>query len=136
MSKNDIAKGYVLTIVDIYFHDTFFTSPIQPSSISLWAQFMYCIIFYSFKHGLSPCNLLREIEEVWFRGYGSVPFGPFAWAQTMRTTKWVRDTGSTSGSWRRSCTQNFHLKRAFMLWVTVSLIFSLAPFSTPKHRWL
>ena len=56
------------------------------------------IIFYSFKYGPSPCDLLGEIEEVWFGGYGSVPFGPFAWAQPMHATKWVRDIGSTSGS--------------------------------------
>ena len=32
-----------------------------------------------------------EIEEVWFGGYVLVFFGPFAWAQSMRATKWVRD---------------------------------------------
>ena len=81
-----------------------------------------CIIFYFilFKHGPSLCDLLGEIEEVWFGGYGSVPFGPFAWAQPMRATKWARDTGSTSGSWNRSCIQNFHPKIVFMLWVTVA----------------
>ena len=74
-----------------------------------------------------------EIEEVWFGGYGLVRFRPFAWAQLMHATKWARDTSSTSSSWRRSCIQNFHLKRAFMLWVSVPLIFNPAPFSTPKH---
>ena len=56
-----------------------------------------CIIFYFilFKHGPSPCDLLEEIEELWFGGYGSVPYGPFAWAQPMHATKWARDTGST-----------------------------------------
>ena len=64
-----------------------------------------CIIFYFilFKHGPSSCDLLGEIEEVWFGGYGLVSFWPFAWAQPMRATKWARDTGSISGSWRRSC---------------------------------
>ena len=64
-----------------------------------------CILFYFilFEHGLSPCDLLGEIKEVWFGGYKSVPFGPFAWAQPMCATKWARDTGSTSDSWNRSC---------------------------------
>ena len=80
-----------------------------------------CIILYFifFKHGPSPCDLLGEIEEVWFGGYGSVPFGPFAWAQPMRATKWARDIGSTSGSWNRSCIQNFHPK-IFMFCVTMA----------------
>ena len=33
---------------------------------------------YSFKHGPSPCDNMGEIEEVWFGGYGSIPFRPFA----------------------------------------------------------
>lgn len=41
----------------------------------------------------------------------------------MRATKWARDTGSTSSSWRRSCIQSFHPKIAFMLWVTVAQSF-------------
>ena len=64
-----------------------------------------------------------EIEEVWFGGYGLVPFGPFGLAQPMCATKWARDADSTSSSWRRSCTQNFHLKGAFMLWVTMAQSF-------------
>ena len=68
-------------------------------------------------------RLIGEIEEVWFGGYGSFPFGPFAWAQPMCATKWARDTGSTSSSWRRSCIQNFHPKTAFMLCVTVAQSF-------------
>ena len=81
-----------------------------------------CIIFYFilFKHGPSPCDLLGEIEELCFGGYGSVPYRPFAWAQPMCATKWARDTGSTSSSWNRSCIQNFHPKIVFMLWVTVA----------------
>ena len=58
---------------------------------------------------------MRKIEEVWFEEYGSVPFGPFTLAQLMRATKWARDIGSTLRSWRRSYTQNFHLKRALIL---------------------
>ena len=42
--------------VDTHFRNTFRTSLIQTSPTSLWAQFMYYIIFYSFKHG-RPCNL-------------------------------------------------------------------------------
>ena len=41
---------------------------------------------------------IREIEGVWFEEYGSVPFGPFVWAQPMHATKWVRDTSSISRS--------------------------------------
>ena len=67
---------------------------------------------------------------MWFGGYGSVPFGPFVWAQPMRATKWARDTGSTSGSWRKSCIQNSHPKTAFMLWVTVTQL----PFFCLKHK--
>ena len=71
--------------------------------IFLQAWFMYYIIFYSFKHVLSPCNILGEIEEVWFGGYQLVSFESFGWAQPMRVTKWAKDTGSTSGSLRKSC---------------------------------
>ena len=67
-----------MIVVDTHFHDTFSTSPIQPSPTSLWAQFMYYIIFYFFKYGQSPCDLFGEIEEVWFGGYRSVPFRPLA----------------------------------------------------------
>ena len=69
---------WLLKIVDTHFRDTFSTSSIQPSLPSLWAQFMYYIIFYYFKHGPSPCDLLGEIEEVWFGGYVSIPLRPFA----------------------------------------------------------
>ena len=110
-----LIKPELIEFVNTYFCDTFSTSPIQLSPTSLWAQFMYYIIFYYFKYDPSSCDLLGEIEEVWFGGYGSVPFEPFAWAQLMHATKWERDIGSTSGSWRRSCTWNFHLKTAFML---------------------
>ena len=60
----------ILYIVDTHFRDTFSTSPIQPSPTSLWVKFMYFILFYSFKHGPSPCDLLGEIEDVWFEGMG------------------------------------------------------------------
>jgi len=67
-------------VVDIHFCNTFSTNPIQPSLTFLWAQFMYYIIFYFFKHDPNLCSILEEIEEVWFGGYGLVSFGPFAWA--------------------------------------------------------
>ena len=60
-------------------------------------------------------------------------FEPFAWAQPMHATKWERDIGSTSGSWRKSCTWNFHPKTAFMLWVTVAQLFYYTIFCL-KHR--
>ena len=46
----------------------------------------------------------------------------------MHATKWTRDAGSTSGSWRRSYIQNFHPKTNFMLCVTVAQSFCLNPF--------
>ena len=80
-----------------------------------------CIILYFILLIMAQAHATYgEIEEVWFGGYGSVSFGPFAWVQPMRATKWARDTGSTSGSWGRSCIQNFHPKTDFILWVTMA----------------
>ena len=93
-----ISSSAIGVDVNTHFCLTFFTSLIQPSSTSLKTQFMYYIIFYYFKHGPIPCDILGEIDKMWFGGYGSVSFGLFALVQTMRATKWVRDTGSTSGS--------------------------------------
>ena len=67
-----------ITIADTHFRDTFYTNPIQPSPTFLWTQFMYYIIFYSFKHDPNPCDILGEIEKVLFGGYRLVSFGPFA----------------------------------------------------------
>ena len=36
--------------------------------IFLQAQFMYCIIFYSFKHGPSLCNILEKLRESGLEG--------------------------------------------------------------------
>jgi len=33
---------------------------------------MYCIIFVSLRYSPSPCDILGEIKEVWFEGYGLV----------------------------------------------------------------
>ena len=49
--------------VDTHFHDTFRTSLIQLSSTSLQAQFMYYILFYSFKQGPSPCNFWGKLRK-------------------------------------------------------------------------
>ena len=57
-------KSNHMIIVDTHFHNTFFTSSIQSSPTALWAQFMYYNLFYSFKYGLSPCDIFGEIEEV------------------------------------------------------------------------
>ena len=54
---------HVLVTVDTHFRDTFSISP-----TSLWAQFMYYIIFYSFKHGPSPCNILGKLRECGLKG--------------------------------------------------------------------
>ena len=56
--------------VDTHFRDTFSTSPIQPSSTFLWAQFMYYILFYSFKHGPSPCDLWGKLRKCGLKGMG------------------------------------------------------------------
>ena len=34
----------------------------------LQAQFMYCIIFYSFEHGLNSCNILKKLRECSLEG--------------------------------------------------------------------
>ena len=52
-----------LKSVDTHFCDTFSMSPIQPSSTSLWAQFMYYILFDSFKHDLSLCDLWGKFRK-------------------------------------------------------------------------
>ena len=51
-------------------------------------------------------------------------------------TKWVRDNGSTSGSWTRSCTRNFHPKRVIMLLLFVTQSFCPKPFFPLKFSWL
>ena len=56
--------------VDTHFRDTFRTSLIQLSPTSLQAQFMYYIIFYSFKHGPSPCNLQGKLRKCGLEGMG------------------------------------------------------------------
>ena len=61
-------QNIIVIIVDTHFHDTFCISPIQPSSTSLWAQLMYYVIFYSFKHGPSPCDLLGELRTCGLEG--------------------------------------------------------------------
>ena len=55
-------------------------------------------------------------------------FRTFYMSMPMRATKWARDIGSTSSSWRKSCIQNFHLKRVFMLWLTSAQNFCSSPF--------
>ena len=52
---------------------TLFTSPIQSSPTYLWAQFKYCIIFYSFKHGPSSCNILEKLRKYGLEGMGQFP---------------------------------------------------------------
>ena len=54
--------------VDTHFRDTYFTSPIQLSLTSLWARFMYYIIFYSFKYGPSPCDLWGKLRKCGLEG--------------------------------------------------------------------
>jgi len=89
---------------------------------------MYYILFYSFKHDPSPCDILGEIEKLWFRGYESVSFEPFTWVQPIHATKWTRETSSISNLCMRSCTWKFYLKRTFILWPIVAQSFFPNPF--------
>ena len=59
-----------LLSVDTHFRDIFSTSPIQPRPTSLWAQFMYYILFYSFKYGPSPFDLLGKLRKYSMVGIG------------------------------------------------------------------
>ena len=69
MNKRDIYIYKIMfTSVDTRFRDTFSTSPIQPNSTSLWTRFMYYILFYSFKHGSSPCNIWRKLRKCGLEG--------------------------------------------------------------------
>ena len=54
---------FTFDYVNTHFCETFFTSLIQWSPTYSCAQFMYYIIFYSFKHGPSPCNLLGKLRN-------------------------------------------------------------------------
>ena len=56
-----------------HFCDTLFTSLNHPSSTYLWAQFRYCIIFYSFKHDPSPCDILGKLRKCRLEGRGWFP---------------------------------------------------------------
>ena len=96
------------------------------------------IIFYFFKHGLSPCYILRKLRKCGLESIDRV-FSILLHEPSMHATKWVRDTNSTPSSWRRSFTQNFHPKRAFMLWLIVVQLFYFTLFCL-KHiaqpKWL
>lgn len=82
---------------------------------------------------------IEEFEGVWFEGYESVFFGPFAWTQLMRAIKWARDTGSTISSWRRSCTWDFHPKRGLMILLSMTQVFCPTHFfylkNTANFKW-
>ena len=54
----------------LLFVNTHFCNTFRTSSTSLWAQFMYYIIFYSFKYDSSPCNLLEKLRKCGFEGMG------------------------------------------------------------------
>ena len=63
-------RSYGLESIDTHFRDTFYISSIQPRPTSLWAQFIYCIIFYSFKHDPSPCDILGKLRKCGLEGMG------------------------------------------------------------------
>ena len=69
MSRMIVFKGKKI-IVDTHFRDTFHTSLIQLSPTSLCAQFMYYILFYSFKHGPSLYDLLGKLRKCGLEGMG------------------------------------------------------------------
>ena len=48
-----------------------------------------CIILYFILLSMAKAHVTYgKIEEVWFGGYESFSFRPFAWAQTKCATKW------------------------------------------------
>lgn len=127
-----IASISTLYSVDGHFRDTFSTSSIQPSLTFLLAQFMYFILFRSFKHDPSPCDIFREIKRVWFGRYGSISFGPFEWVYPIWAAKWARDATRKLDSWRRYCTWNFHPKGFLILLLSMTQVCCHALFSTQK----
>ena len=76
MLSNMVSAGIkvLILIFATYFLQALFNQARLPCRLNS------CIIFYfySFKHGPSSCDILGEIKKVWFGGYRSVPFGPFA----------------------------------------------------------
>ena len=101
--------------VNTRFRDTFSTSPIQPSSTFLWTRFMYYILFIFLSMAQAHVTIWGKLRKCGLEGMGRFLSDLLHEPIPMRATKWARDTDSTSGSWRRSCIQNFHPKIAFML---------------------
>ena len=59
-----------MIFVDTHFCDTFRTSPT--------CELNSCIILYFILLSIAQAHVTYgEIEEVWFGGYGLIPFGPF-----------------------------------------------------------
>ena len=56
-----------LNDVDTHFRDSFRTNPIQPSSTSSWAQFMYYIIFYFLSMVQTHASYWENWESVVWR---------------------------------------------------------------------
>ena len=66
-----------------------------------------CIILYFILLSMAQAHATYgEIEEVWFGGYGSDPFGPFAWAQPMRATKCALSHNDYSQRYQLLCLQS------------------------------
>ena len=61
---------FIVVFVDTHFCNTFSKSPIQLSPTSLWAQFMYYVLFYSFKHDPRTCDLLEKFRKCGLEGMG------------------------------------------------------------------
>ena len=100
-------------------------------------KFNSCIIFlfYSFKYGSSQCNYWRNWGSVVWRIWVNF-LRTFCMSQTQACYQVGKDIGSTSSSWRRSCTLNFHPRRAFILWLIAAQSFCPNPFLPLKHSWL
>ena len=59
---------YNKMVVDTHFHDTFRASLIQPSSTSLWAQFMYYILFILLSMARAHATYLGKLRKCDLKG--------------------------------------------------------------------
>ena len=78
---------------------------------------------------------IGEIKEVWFGGYGSITFEPFAWAQHLCATKWVKDTSSTLRFMEEVLYLKFPPQKSFHALAYCGPKFLLEPIFAFKHSW-
>ena len=98
---------------------------------SLWPQFLYYIIFYSFKHGPSPCNLLGKLREWSLKSMGRL-LSNILLEPCPLTSPSVLSSGQETlvapqaHGW--DLVPEIHPKIAFMLWLIVTQNFCPNPF--------